>query len=149
MYFGGEYVVKMDAKGRVVVPAPVREVLQEAADGKPLKLMRHYAEPCLMLTSEEVWQNMMDQVFSYSRLNQSARRLQRIISAAMDCSLDTNNRLLVSSPQRSYAQLDREVIFLGMKNAFEIWDRKTYESWDQASKEQAFVDKDELPALVF
>lgn len=149
MYFGGEYIVKMDAKGRVVVPGPVRDSLQEVAEGVPYKLMRHIEEQCLVLTTVDVWQKMMDQVFAYSRLNPAARRLQRIISPALNCSFDANNRLLISPSLRSYAQLDKEVIFLGLKDSFEIWDRKTYERWDKTSKEEAIAAGNELPPLVF
>ncbi len=148
-YFGGEYVVKMDAKGRVVVPAPVRSALLEVSGDQPLKLFKHDSENCLVLAPMPVWRRVMKQVMGYSRHNREARRLQRLIGAAMACLPDSNNRLLVPPPMRSHAQLDKEVVFLGCGSTYEIWDRGVYERWDTAVRESDSDDRKELPPLVY
>ena len=58
-------------------------------------------------------------------LNKQARRLQRLlIGHATEVELDSSGRILIPTPLREYAELDKEVVLIGQGNKFEIWNEK-------------------------
>ena len=137
MFFHGEYPVKMDAKGRVAVPAKIRQPLVSSCDeAESLMMMRHFTRPCLVLMPGQVWKEMATAVFKYPSVHKVAGSLQSIVGGATDCEVDGNGRMLISPTLRDYAQLDKDVIFLGQMDKFEIWDRKNFELKDLASPEE-------------
>ena len=65
--------------------------------------------------------------------NPTTRRIQRLlIGHATDTEVDTNGRMLLSSPLREYAQLGKKVVLIGQGKKFELWDE---ELWNQRMSE--------------
>jgi len=44
----------------------------------------------------------------------------------MDCQIDKNGRILLSSPLREHAGLSKKIMLVGQLNKFELWDEKTW-----------------------
>ena len=59
---------------------------------------------------------------------------------AAEIDLDSAGRILISPELRSAANLDREIILLGMGSHLEIWDANTYTSKEQAAIAQGMPD---------
>lgn len=137
--FMGQYEHSIDAKGRIIIPAKYREDLGENF------VVTRGLDGCLFLYPNEEWQAFVDKLQNLPS-NQNTRKLQReFLSKAMDVSLDKQGRILIPSMLRAAAALEKEVIFVGMMNRVEVWDKERLEAQELAEDEGALEDAmDEL-----
>jgi len=65
------------------------------------------------------------------------RRFRRVfIGGAFECLYDKQGRILIPPALRQYAELEKEIVLVGVVEHFEIWSR---DSWEQ---EQTSLEKD-------
>ena len=58
-------------------------------------------------------------------MNPAERRLQRLLLGyADDCEMDKNGRVLIATPLRQHAGLNKKLMLVGQLNKFEIWDEE-------------------------
>ncbi|MFN7834866.1 MAG: division/cell wall cluster transcriptional repressor MraZ [Burkholderiaceae bacterium] len=116
--FQGSSALALDVKGRMNVPQRHREALVERCQGE-LTLTKH-PHGCLMIFPRPVWEQHRAQIAAWPM---SARPWQRIfLGFATDVALDTAGRILISPELREAANLQRDVMLLGMGSHFELWD---------------------------
>ena len=72
-------------------------------------------------------------------MNPTERRLQRLLLGHDDCDMDKNGRLLISSPLRLHAGLEKKLMLVGQLNKFEIWSE---EAWQQQIAEDLKVEQE-------
>ncbi|MGM0570336.1 division/cell wall cluster transcriptional repressor MraZ [Marinobacter sp.] len=133
--FLGSHAINMDAKGRLAIPARVREELQEECGGRIVLTANADEERCLLLYPEPVFENVRTQVLALPNMNKKARRLQRlIIGHATQLELDSAGRILVPPTLRSYARLEKKLMLIGQGKKLELWSE---ERWF------AFLDEDD------
>lgn len=122
MRFLGNIEARVDAKGRVFLPATFRKVLQSESE-EQLVLRKDVHENCLVLYPESVWLEQMD--FMRSKLNRWNREQQNIfrqfVSEVENISLDGNGRILLSKRLMEVAGIDQMVRFIGVGDTIEIW----------------------------
>lgn len=119
----GEYRHTIDAKGRLFVPAKLRNELGEHF------IITKGLDGCLFVYPEEDW-HILEQKIRALPLSKS-RSLQRFLfSAAADSELDGQGRTLVPSNLREYAGLKKEVVIIGVANRTEIWDRDVWDAYN-------------------
>lgn len=100
------------------MPSRHRDSLAAHCDGR-LTVTRH-PDGCLLLYPRPAWEARREQI---AQLPFSARALQRLLLGnATDIDLDSAGRLLVPSELRAAAQLERDLMLLGMGAHFELWD---------------------------
>lgn len=122
--FQGSSALTLDAKGRMSIPAKHRDALIKDESGS-LTLTRH-PDGCLLLYPRSVWEQKRTQI---AALPAAARPLQRLLlGSANDVELDSAGRILVSPELRTAADLNREVMLLGLGAHFELWDRATWDT---------------------
>ncbi len=125
--FRGIHTLSLDSKGRLALPSKYRESLQAEADGQVVATIA-LDNRCLWLYPLSQWEALERQLVSYSSLNRKASHLQRLlIGHANECQLDGQGRVLLSTPLRKYANLDKNIVLVGVGGKFEIWDEET---WD-------------------
>jgi MraZ protein len=116
--FQGASQLTLDGKGRVSMPSRHRDSLAAGCDGR-LTITRH-PDGCLLVYPRPTWEVRREQI---AQLPYSARALQRLLLGnATDVDLDSAGRLLVPTELRAGAQLERDVMLLGMGAHFELWD---------------------------
>lgn len=129
MRFLGSIEAKMDAKGRVFLPATFRKVLQASGE-EGLVLRRDPFEPCLAIYPESAWFAMVDTL--RSRLNRWDARdqaiLRQFLADATSVSLDSNGRLLIPKACLTAAAIEQDVRFVGMDDYIEIWSNSKQEA---------------------
>lgn len=118
----GEYSHNIDAKGRLIIPAKLRDDLGE--NFVITKGMEH----CLYVHPEEQWAAFEKKLNGLpTTTDKDARALAHFFQgSATDGDLDKQGRTLIPTALRSYARLDKEVIFVGMGKRAEIWDRAAW-----------------------
>ena len=110
----GIYQHSIDAKGRLIIPAKLREDLGEEF------YVTISPERCLRAYSNEGWEKLNEQVKALSRVKQTMMR--PLFSRAAKCELDTQGRVLLSQPLRDYADLKKNIAIVGVGGHVEFWD---------------------------
>ena len=127
-FFTSEYECKLDAKGRMVLPAKIKSNLPESS-GSELVLRRGF-EPCLVLYPMVEYKKIYSRIAGLNEFNEEFRRLQRnFFRGNTEVELDNNGRFLIPKPMMRYATLEREAIVVGMGNRIEIWNPDSYEEF--------------------
>ena len=114
----------LDGKGRVTVPSRYRDVLMSAVEGQLVVSKSHVR--CLSLFPRPVWEQFENRL---NTLPASADGLRRLyIGSATEVAIDASSRVLLPPELRAWAGLEREVVFMGLGNRFEIWDKAGYDA---------------------
>lgn len=118
--FTGEYNHSIDAKGRLIVPAKLRELL-----GDVFVVTKGLYGCCLAVYPMEEWKVMEGKLRALPMNNPDSRLLTRYLMAgAVHCELDKQGRILLPAVLREFAHLEKEVVLAGVMNCVEIWDKQ-------------------------
>ena len=122
----GEYHHRLDAKGRVSLPAGFRKVLSDN-----LKVTLAPEEECLYIFEPDGFSEWVDSFFvddgGYKSRNRRHVNLRRVLnSRARDIEVDAAGRINISADLRQDAGLGKEVVINGDKDHLEIWDAKRW-----------------------
>ena len=122
--FRGSSFHTIDSKGRIIIPARFRDVIKAVeSDGIIVSRM----DKCLVAYMSEEWGNIEARILSLAEKSASMRRFRRVfIGGAFECSCDKQERILIPAPLRQYAQLDKEIVLVGVLDHFEIWARRNW-----------------------
>ena len=120
--FQGASFVALDSKGRLSVPARHRDVLSATA-ATQLTITKH-PHGCLMIFPRHEWEKFRDRIASLPMQAQWWKRI--FLGNAMDVSMDSTGRILVSPELRAAAGINKDTVLLGMGGYFELWDATTY-----------------------
>ncbi len=128
VYFASEYEVKIDTKGRVVLPSKVKSNLPQES-GANIVLSRGF-EPCLVLRPQSEFFKILQKLQGLNQFDSANRNFQRkMLSGSTDMELDSNGRFLIPKSMMTYAKLDKEAIIVGMGDRLEIWNPKEYDKF--------------------
>lgn len=120
--FRGQFEHAMDAKGRVSLPARFRDAMNAAGEHR-LVVTRGLTDPCLDVFPMRQWEAFERKVEALPRFDPNVIKLRRrYVSAAVECELDTQGRVLVPPSLRDFAGLDKAVLWAGMIDKAELWD---------------------------
>ena len=123
--FMGEYNHTIDAKGRLIIPSKYRETLgNEFVVTKGL-------DGCLFVYDNAEWAAFEEKLKSLPLTNKDARRFVRFfLAGATLAEVDKQGRILVPGTLREFAELEKEVVLVGVGSRVEIWSK---ERWEDAS----------------
>ena len=130
----GEYEHSLDAKGRLIMPAKIREDLGEKF------IITKGLDGCLFGFSKNEWNNFEEKLKTLPLTNKNARDFVRFfLSGAIECEIDKQGRFLIASNLREYAELEKEAVITGVGTRIEIWNKdkwKAYNSEENLSADQ-------------
>jgi len=133
--FIGEYEHSVDAKGRVIMPAKLREDIGEKF------IVTKGLDGCLFAYSITEWTNFEDKLKTLPLTNKNARDFVRFfLSGAVECEIDKQGRFLIPGNLREYATLEKEIIIIGVGTRIEIWNK---EEWKKYSSDEN-ISADEI-----
>ncbi len=134
--FRGSSFHTIDPKGRVIVPARFRDVIK-AGGGDGVMVSR--MDKSLFAYTYDEWAKIEAKVLAMAEKSESMRRFRRVfIGGAYDCACDKQGRFLIPQAHRQYANLEKEIVLVGVLDHFEIWSR---EDWD---RENQLMEEDML-----
>ena len=114
----GEYQHTLDSKGRLFIPAKLRDELGEVF------YVTLSMDRCLSAYSAESWQSFSQKVNQMSYVKQ--RKMRPLFAYAAKCELDAQGRALIPSHLREYAGLCKNVTVVGCNNHAELWDEDNW-----------------------
>ncbi len=143
MYLGSN-AISMDAKGRLAIPAKVRDALLSDCGGR-IVVTAHTEERCLLVYPEQQWQQLLPQIESLPNINRKAAKMQRVLLGyATSIEVDeANGRVLLPPTLREYAGLEKKLMLVGQGKKLELWSE---EEW--AKYLDAAGDEEEIPPEV-
>ncbi|WP_085821217.1 division/cell wall cluster transcriptional repressor MraZ [Ruegeria meonggei] len=142
--FRGESHHKVDAKGRVSIPASFRRVLEasdpnwQPGDAPELVIVygdhrRKFLECYTMQAIEEV----DAKIDALPRGSMQRKMLQRMFHGqSFPTNVDETGRLVLPAKLRSKIGLEKDAFFIAAGDTFQIWQPETYESVELASTEE-------------
>jgi len=126
----GEFQHTIDDKGRIIIPAKFREAL-----GANFIITRGL-DNCLFVYPREEWNALEQKLKQLPMMKSDARAFTRFFfSGASECEWDKQGRVNVPANLREYAKLDKDCIVIGVSNRVEIWDKATWQAYNQQSQE--------------
>lgn len=122
----GKYPAKMDDKGRLFVPAKLREELGELFY---VTYGFNGGHKCLTAYTHADWQAMNE---NYNKLGitQRSGAASLIFINAVECNPDKQFRFSISQNLMSYAGIERDVLIVGRAGQAEIWNAAEYEAFE-------------------
>jgi MraZ protein len=124
--FRGRFEHTIDLKGRTSIPSKFREVLATNYDER---LIITNFDGCLWAYPVREWQTIEDKVGALPQFKEEVKALQRVfISAATECPIDKQGRLLIPPTLRDYAALEKDIILVGMTKRIEIWSAERWQT---------------------
>ncbi len=124
--FLGQYDHNLDDKGRLMIPARFRELLEGRA------IITQGFDRCLMVMTDSYFKQVSERLNSMNLADPNARLMRRLIYAsAFQVEVDKVGRVLVPQALREFAGLDSEAIVAGQGEYFEVW---TPAAWNEQVK---------------
>ena len=126
----GTYEHSIDAKGRLFIPAKLREEL-----GVTFYLAMGVDE-CLAIYPQETW-NRFTEKFASLPMSQSAA-MRPLFANASKCELDSQGRIVIPPKLIKYAGLEKDAVIMGVNDRAEIWSAET---WNAREEEEMTPEK--------
>lgn len=143
--FIGEYVAKLDDKGRLVFPAALKAFATESPD-EPLRFVvkKDLFSPCLEMYTYQEWEKQSSEV--KARLNPNFNRLHAQVWRTYMSNRDVvvpdpkTGRILISKELLKLIGVNKEVVFAGNDFKIEIWPKELYQA--------SLMDNDQYVATI-
>ena len=137
MYFLGTHSLRLDEKGRLILPAKYRDRLKSG-----IVLTRGH-EKSLVIYPADAFEGLANRAMAMPTTNRKARAyIRMLMSGASDQMPDKQSRISVPPHLREYASLDRDITVTGAGNRLEVWDTATWNA-HLAEIEEDFSDQED------
>jgi MraZ protein len=129
----GEFTNILDDKGRLSLPAHLREDLP----GSKVVLTRGI-EKCIWVFPQESWMSLVQKIMDSTSIFHADDRLvqRRFIAPSMEAEIDKLGRVMIPQNLRVYAGLSRDCEILGNGRYIEIWNAESYSAYLEGNDEK-------------
>lgn len=130
--FLGEYQHSVDAKGRAIMPAKFREELGQRF------IITKGMDKCLFVYTQNDWNVLNEKIRQLPVTDEGVRRFVRFFfGGAADGECDAQGRVNIPQNLRDYANIQKEIVSVGVSNRIEIWSK---DSWEAYNGDANFID---------
>lgn len=119
--FMGEYHHTIDEKGRIIIPAKLRESLGEEF------VVTKGLDNCLFIYPKEEWNNVINKYKELPNTRDARNFLRVFLSGATVSVFDKQGRINIVPSLVKFAALQKECVIIGVNERLEIWSK---ENWD-------------------
>jgi MraZ protein len=124
----GEYEHSLDGKGRLFIPARLREGLGSRF------MVTKGLDSCLFAYPPAEWTRLEERLQAVPFTRADARAFARLFFAgATECEVDRQGRILLPANLRRHASLEREAVILGVSTRAEIWSKELWEKYSRTA----------------
>ena len=127
--FVSEYYHTIDSKGRIIIPAKIRdELLENFVVNKGL-------DGCLNIYTASRWDDIYANLLKIPQTKKEVRKYIRVMTSnAIICNVDNQGRVVISAQLIKAANLEKECVVVGAGDHVEIWAKdKWIEYIDEAN----------------
>ncbi len=124
----GKYNHTIDTKGRLIVPSKFRDEIGEQF------VITRGLDGCLFAYDLEEWKVFEDKLKQLPSGQKDVRTYARFfLGEAALVEIDKQGRILVPANLRTYAELDKDVVVVGVLGRMEIWSQAKWDAEDEAN----------------
>ena len=143
----GEYDCRLDAKGRLVLPAALRKQLGKEADS-PFVMNRDVHAACLVLYPDAIWKETSLKLRRLNRfIKQNAEFIRRFTAGASPVVLDPTGRMLLPYALMKDARMGKDIKLIGADDRIEVWDAKAYTDMRNEKVDMSSLSEDVMGPL--
>ncbi|MFY0483281.1 division/cell wall cluster transcriptional repressor MraZ [Flavobacterium sp. PLA-1-15] len=123
----GTYECKVDAKGRLLLPSPLKKQLTASLQ-EGFVLKRSVFDACLELWPMAEWDLMMLKINKLNRFNKKNNDfIRKFMAGVKVIEIDDLGRLLIPKDLVAFSKITKDVVLSSKVNIVEIWDKDLYE----------------------
>ena len=142
--FTGEYQHTLDEKGRVIIPARLREGLGDTF------MITRGLDRCLFIFHFDEWLKIEQKVKELPVTRSDARAFTRyFFSGAAEVEIDRQGRVLIPQNLRDYAGIEKEVMIIGVSDRVEVWSEEAWREYTSADNLDFEAAAEKLADFVF
>lgn len=129
----GTYSGALSPKRRCAVPAPFRKFLGESV------IIAKWYEECLVIVAQSQWSALLKKLTAKEQtVTAPVRDTDRfILGSAYQLTADDQGRVVIPEILASYAGLGTEVVFLGLGERVELWDKNKWSKHEELISKNA------------
>jgi len=146
-HFLGEFECKLDAKGRMVLPAGLKKQMPEV-EREGLVINRGL-ESHLVIYPRKEWDRIMEELSKLNTFERKTREfVRKFMRGATELGLDAANRVLIPKALLEYAGIGGEVVLASQFNKIEVWSKEAYDAqWDDEGDDFAALAEEVMGNL--
>ncbi|MBF0607086.1 MAG: division/cell wall cluster transcriptional repressor MraZ [Candidatus Magnetobacterium sp. LHC-1] len=127
--FYGRHILKVDDKGRLVIPAQFRDVIKDNY-GRRIFITCTVNDECLQVFPDKEWEALMNKVAALPRSSDAVKYFMRkVVGSACESEFDRHGRVVIPPILREEVGImtDTEVVLTGVSDRLEVWQRQRWE----------------------
>ncbi len=145
--FSGKYYYTIDPKGRIIIPAPFREIISLYYNTK-LYVANDAFDKCLHIYPQGEWYKLEEKVRQLPQTREGVKYFKRkVIASALEVEIDKQGRILIPAAHREDAGLNSDIVIVGQIEKIELWDRKEWDNVNDPTKVDKKAMAEELADL--
>ena len=126
----GEYEHTLDIKGRLAMPAKLREALGNKF------IITKGLDGCLFVYDMDEWHKVEAKLAALPMSRKTARDFTRFLfGGACEGECDKQGRVLLPANLRKHAGLGKDAVIVGVGSRAEIWDAQRWAAYNEESAE--------------
>ena len=126
----GEYEHTLDIRGRLAMPAKLREALGNKF------IITKGLDGCLFVYDMEEWHKVEAKLAALPMSRKTARDFTRFLfGGACEGECDKQGRVLLPANLRRHAGLEKDAVIVGVGSRAEIWDAQRWAAYNEESSE--------------
>jgi len=143
--FRGRYDHTVTNTGRVSIPSKFREVCRDKY-GEETFVITNF-DKCLVAYPLKEWNEIENKISELPQFRQDVSAFMRyLMGGAVDCPIDSQGRVLITQSLRTHANIEKEVVMIGMLKKIEIWSKETWDKEESISSYEQFKKSREILA---
>ena len=137
IYFVDEYDRQLDERGRIILPAKIREKISQT-----VYITQSPTDKCLQIYTEEEWGNISDKLRDLPvTTDPNARAFVRMFfGTAASCEVDKQGRILLNKKHIDFACLSKDIVLVGANTKIEIWDKLHWDAYNEHVAQNIIIE---------
>ena len=147
--FRGHVEHTLDGKGRLSIPAKLRDLLLSKGDERiVITNFTMSGLRCLEVYPMDEWVRLEEEIRKKPSFDSRVIVIQNyFLARACECVIDKQGRVLIPPSLREYANLKRDVVLVSALGKFRVWDRETWKKVFAEAEDKLMQDPDLLSGL--
>jgi transcriptional regulator MraZ len=137
-FFSGSSTHKVDAKGRVSLPADFRKVLEGVGSSHVVVLPQMKHQDAHVVLSQTGYDKVVEQYEALDLSEDDSDILaMKIVTDARQIPVDDAGRLVLSKDLREQIGISSEMRFVGRGSSFQLWEPGKRAAYEAASRDRS------------
>ena len=132
--FKGSDTYSVDAKGRVSIPSKMRRNI--SAESRSTFVLTRGLEKCLYAYPLDEWKKLEENIQALNQTSDQDRFYMRMLMQwSEELVLDSQYRLLIPQSLLEFAEIKKEVYFIGVLDHIELWNPLNFKRYIESMKQ--------------